>query len=223
MERRVLFGRHDGKDDRANPTHRSLQLRPTFFARHFLSVFLFNQTAVTINSVSLTIIFASSVIVADGGTVISIPQAINLMNAPIFSITPTIIDRTSPIIFSKRVLAIDGPYTIMSGPDSIIHTQEAVISAVETIISATEMDFLKADAINPVVDTTIPALHTIISAFPASFFAAGIIISAGGAEVELVGKSPSCQRGMQDTTQCEFQCQMVGCPMNDVKFTCQIT
>src|SRR5881628_3133878 len=122
MERRVLFGRHDGKDDRANPTHRSLQLRPTFFARHFLSVFLFNQTAVTINSVSLTIIFASSVIVADGGTVISIPQAINLVKAPIFSITQTIIDRTSPI---------------MSGPDSIIHTQEAVISVVETIIPAT--------------------------------------------------------------------------------------
>src|SRR5438093_4722228 len=196
---------------------------PPFSRASFLPVFPFNQTVVRINSVSLTIIFASAVIVADGGTVISIPQAINLMNAPIFSITPTIIDRTSPIIFSKRVLAIDGPYTIMSGPDSIIHTQEAVISAVETIISATEMDFLKADAINPVVDTTIPALHTIISAFPASFFAAGIIISAGGAEVELVGKSPSCQRGMQDTTQCEFQCQMVGCPMNDVKFTCQIT
>ena len=133
-----------------------------------------------------------------------------------------IISKTKAIN-SKRVLVIDGPYTIITGPDSIIHTQEAVISAVETIISATEMDFLKADAINPVVDTTIPALHTIISAFPASFFAAGIIISAGGAEVELVGKSPSCQRGMQDTTQCEFQCQMVGCPMNDVKFTCQIT
>src|SRR5438093_8303920 len=168
---------------------------PPFSRASFLPVFPFNQTVVTINSVSLTIIFASSVIVADGGTVISIHQAINLMNAPIFSITPTIIDRTSPIIFSKRVLAIDGPYTIMSGPDSIIHTQEAVISAVETIISATEMDFLKADAINPVVDTTIPAVHTIISAFPASFFAAGIIISAGGAEVELVGKFPSCQRG----------------------------
>src|SRR5213594_1323331 len=121
MERRVLFGRHDGKDDRANPTHRSLQLRPTFFARHFLSVFLFNQTAVTINSVSLTIIFASSVIVADGGTVISIPQAINLMNAPIFSITPTIIDRTSPIIFiwqtaiSLPHMIIDGTATIISG------------------------------------------------------------------------------------------------------------
>ena len=137
---------------------------PPFSRASFLPVFPFNQTVVTINSVSLTVIFASSVIVADGGTVISIPQATNLMNAPIFSITPTIIDRTSPIIFSKRVLAIDGPYTIMSGPDSIIHTQEAVISAVETIISATEMDFLKADAINPVVDTTIPAVHTIISA-----------------------------------------------------------
>ena len=36
----------------------------------------------------------------------------------------------------------------------------------ETIISATETDFLKADAINSVVDTTIPAVHTIISAFP---------------------------------------------------------
>src|SRR5436190_19711031 len=122
---------------------------PPFSRASFLPVFPFNQTVVTINSVSLTIIFASSVIVADGGTVISIPQAINLVNAPIFSITQTIIDRTSPI---------------MSGPDSIIHTQEAVISAVETIISATEMDFFNADAINPVVDTTIPAVHTIISA-----------------------------------------------------------
>src|SRR5437867_1149541 len=134
---------------------------------------------------------------------------------------PTIIDRTSPIIFSKRVLAIDGPYTIMSGPDSIIHTQEAVISAVETIISATEMDFLKADATNPVVDTTIPAVHTIISAFPASFFAAGIIISAGGAEVELVGKFPSCQRCKTDALRIPMS--NVGCPMNDVKCTCQIT
>ena len=97
-----------------------------------------------------------------------------------------IISKTKAIN-SKRVLVIDGPYTIISGPDSIIHTQEAVISAVETIISATEMDFFKADAINSVVDTTIPAVHTIISAFPTSFFAAEIIISAGGAEMELVG------------------------------------
>src|SRR2546428_821504 len=136
---------------------------PPFLRDSFLPVFPFNQAVVTINSVSLTIIFASSVIVAEGGTVISIPQAINLVNAPIFSITQTIIDRTSPI---------------MSGPDSIIHTQEAVISTVETIISATEMDFFKADAINSVVDTTIPATHTIISTFPTSFFAAEIIISA---------------------------------------------
>ena len=27
---------------------------------------------------------------------------------------------------------------------------------------------------------------------------------------------------MQDTTQCEFQCQMVGCPMNDVAFEREI-
>src|SRR5213592_637321 len=87
-----------------------------------------------------------------------------------------IISKTKAIN-SKRVLVIDGPYTIISGPDSIIHTQEAVISAVETIISATEMDFFKADAINSVVDTTIPVTHT-ISTFPTSFFAAEIIISA---------------------------------------------
>ncbi|PYR70187.1 MAG: hypothetical protein DMG20_05950 [Acidobacteria bacterium] len=57
------------------------------------------------------VIFASSVIVADGGTVISIPQATNLMNAPIFSITPTIIDRTSPIIFMRQT-AISLPVMI---------------------------------------------------------------------------------------------------------------
>ena len=55
---------------------------PPFLRDSFLPVFPFNQAVVTINSVSLTIIFASSVIVADGGTVISIPQAINLVNAP---------------------------------------------------------------------------------------------------------------------------------------------
>src|SRR2546428_13198686 len=138
MERRVLFGRHDGKDDRANPTHRSLQLRPTFFARHFLSVFVFNQTVVTINWVSLTIILAPSVIVADGGTVISIPQAINLMNAPIFSITPTIIDRTSPIIFMRQT-AISLPHMILNGTATIISGSQIIIFEAEIIISVTEM------------------------------------------------------------------------------------
>src|SRR5439155_117673 len=162
---------------------------PPFSRASFLPVFPFNQTVVTINSVSLTIIFASSVFVADGGTVISIPQAINLMNAPIFSVTQKIIHRTSPVIFMRQT-AISLPHMIISGPDSIIHTPEAVISAVKTIISATEMDFFKADAINSVVDTTIPAVHTIIPAVPTSFFAAEVIISAGGAEVERVGNSP---------------------------------
>jgi len=41
MERRVPFGRHDGKEDRANPTRRSLQLRLTFFARLLSSRFPF--------------------------------------------------------------------------------------------------------------------------------------------------------------------------------------
>jgi len=109
------------------------------------------------------VIFASSVIVADGGTVISIPQATNLMNAPIFSITPTIIDRTSPIIFMRQT-AISLPHMIINGTATIISGSQIIIFEAEIIISATEMDFFEADAINPVVDTTIPAVHTIISA-----------------------------------------------------------
>ena len=116
---------------------------PPFSRASFLPVFPFNQTVVRINSVSLTIIFASSVIVADGGTVICIPQATNLMNAPIFSITPTIIDRTSPIIFMRQTaislphMIIDGTATIISESQIIIFDPEIIISVTQIIISGT--------------------------------------------------------------------------------------
>src|SRR5437773_3236665 len=100
---------------------------PAFSRASFLPVFPFNQTVVTINSVSLTIIFAASIIVADGGTVISIPQSTNSMNAPIFSITPTIIDRTSPIIFIRQT-AISLPHMIIDGTATIISESQIIIS-----------------------------------------------------------------------------------------------
>src|SRR2546427_9338539 len=109
---------------------------PPFSRASVLPVFPFKQTVVAINSVSLTIIFASSVIVADGGTVISIPQAINLMNAPIFSITPTIIDRTFPIIFMRQT-AISLPHMIIDETATIISGSEIIISVTEMIISGT--------------------------------------------------------------------------------------
>src|SRR5262245_25584726 len=36
-------------------------------------------------------------------------------------------------------------------------------------------------------------------------------------------RPPFLRRAVANSTQCEFQCQMLGCPMNDVKCTCQIT
>src|SRR5881397_2588485 len=109
---------------------------PPFSRASFLPVFPFNQTVVAINSVSLRIIFASSVIVADGGTVISIPQATNLMNAPIFYIAPTIIDRTSPIIFMRQT-AISLPHMIIDGTATIISESQIIIFVTEMIISGT--------------------------------------------------------------------------------------
>src|SRR2546427_1244993 len=137
MERRVPFGRHDGKNDRANPTRDRFSSDPPFSRASFLPVFPFNQTVVMINSVSLTIIFASSIIVADGGTVISIPQAINLMNAPTFAITQTIIHRTSPVIFMRQT-AISLPHMINDGTATIISGSQIIIFEAEIIISVTE-------------------------------------------------------------------------------------
>ena len=67
-------------------------------------------------------------------------------------------------IMSKLILVIDGPYMTISGLDSIIYRHEAIMSVVETMISTTETDFPKGD--------------TIISAYPTSFLAAKVIISA---------------------------------------------
>ena len=65
--------------------------------------------------------------VADGGTVISIPQAINLMNAPIFSVTQKIIHRTSPVIFMRQT-AISLPHMIIDGTATIISESQIIIS-----------------------------------------------------------------------------------------------
>src|SRR5207247_4178365 len=61
-------------------------------------------------------------------------------------------------------MIIDGPDSIISGPDSIIYIREAMMSIVDTTISTTQTDFPKGD--------------TVITAFPTSFLAAEIIISA---------------------------------------------
>src|SRR2546422_11630204 len=66
-------------------------------------VFPFDKTIVAINSVSLTIISTSSIIVDDCETSISIPSTIKSINDSIFSVTEMIIRATSPIIFVPQI------------------------------------------------------------------------------------------------------------------------
>src|SRR5207249_2889599 len=115
-------------------------------------VFPFDKTNVTINSVSLTIISTSSILVDHCETIISVePQIAANQLVPdgsdeiiisareiiicgaetIMSVLHIIISQTKAII-SKRILVIDGPSTIICGPDSIIYIHEAIMSVLET-------------------------------------------------------------------------------------------
>src|SRR5947199_68852 len=110
--------------------------------------------------------------VTDGSNeiTISVPETIIGRAETIRSILQIRISKRKAII-SERIVVIDGLYMIIAGPDSIIsvpdsiiYIQEAMMSIAETKISTTQTDFPKGD--------------TVISAFPMSFLAAEVIISA---------------------------------------------
>src|SRR5438093_5513236 len=110
--------------------------------------------------------------VTDGSNeiTISVPETIIGRAETIWSILQIRISKRKAII-SERIVVIDGlnmiiagPDSIISRPDSIIYIQEAMMSIAETKISTTQTDFPKGD--------------TVISAFPMSFLAAEVIISA---------------------------------------------
>jgi len=97
----------------------------------------FDETVVTINSVSLTIISTSSAIVTGCERSISIPSAIKAVNNSIFSATETINRATSPMIFLlQRTIPL--PDTIVDATPTIIGGSQITAPEVQIIIYVTK-------------------------------------------------------------------------------------
>ena len=90
-----------------------------------------------INSVPLTIISRSSVIVGDCDTSSCIPPAIKLVKDSIVSVTETVIGAVSGIIFVLQT-TIPLPHTINDETATNIFDSEIIVSDTEAIISITE-------------------------------------------------------------------------------------
>ena len=161
-------------------------------------VFPFDETVVTTDSVSSTIMSTSSVIVAGCERSISIRSVIKPVNDSIVSAAETI-NRATPAIIFVLQRTIPRPNTVVDATPTIIGRSQITVCGAQTIIFVTETVISSAhqdsanqgvpdgsreisisarETIISVLQITISKTIAIISAFSTSFLAAEIVVSA---------------------------------------------